>query len=118
MGPTTIGFGLFLMLVGFVCYFLTLSDEMGRNITALIPAMFGFALASMGVLAQRDIARNHVMHAAAATGLIGMVLPAVRVAMVLASGEIKSQIAFIELIVMAVACGAFVALCIKSFIDA
>src|SRR5262245_18242041 len=114
MGPITIAFGIGLILVGVIGYVAT--DAV--SLTALIPSAFGLVLAILGALAWRDIARKHVMHAAAMLELLGFLLTAGRIGMVLAKGEIKSQAALIENAVMAVTCLLFVGLCVKSFIDA
>ena len=117
MPRITVGFGIFLIVVGVVGFVATQSEE-GKNVTALIPTAVGLLLLVLGALAQRDIARKHVMHAAALLGLLGVVLPCVPIGMSLSRGEIRSQAALIEQAVMAIACAIFLALCVKSFIDA
>jgi uncharacterized membrane protein HdeD (DUF308 family) len=86
--------------------------------TALIPAAFGLVFAILGVLAGQEAFRKHAMHAAAALGLIGFLGAAVMVIRALAAGVIERPLAFTLQIAMAVLCVGFVALCVKSFIDA
>jgi hypothetical protein len=124
MGRIAIGFGLALVAVGLAGYFGTGT----KSLTALIPAGLGLALIALGALASRDRLRMHVMHAAALLGLLGLVgcavmavpkLPALlreghvtRADGTDATGAVLSQTA------TALLCGVFVALCVKSFIDA
>lgn len=116
MGPTTIGFGLFLVLIGLVGYWATEAK------TALIPAGFGVILTLLGFLARSDQLRKHVMHAAAALALIGFLGAAgmsVPKLLTLASGgEVERPRAVAAQAVMAVTCALFVGLCVKSFIAA
>ena len=58
------------------------------------------------------------MHAAAAVGTLGAVAAALRLIMVLATGRVPSTLGLVSLLGMLVLCGAFVALCVRSFIDA
>lgn len=115
MGPTTIGFGAFLMLLGGVSYFLSES----RSPTALIPTYFGLVLALAGLLACKDSLRKHAMHAAALLGMIGFLGPGIMVLRNLgkASEDIKMA-ALVSQAVMSLTCAIFVGLCVKSFIDA
>ena len=118
MGPVTVGFGLFLILVGLLGYFTSES----HSPTALIPAAFGLIFVILGVLARKDNLRKHVMHAAAALGLIGCISAAMRCVptwMTLADGgEVKLPHALIAQTVMALTCALFVGLCVKSFMNA
>ena len=85
-----------------------------RSVTALIPALFGLLLLGLGVLARSDGARKHAMHAAATVALVGFAGAVFRLVSSPAGGgtlAVSSQIA------MALLTGAFVALCVKSFID-
>jgi hypothetical protein len=118
MGPVSIGFGIFLMLVGVVGF---LTGE-SHSPTALIPAGFGLVLAVLGLLALKATLRKHAMHAAAMVGLIGLIGAAVmsvpKLPALLSGGELDRPKAVIAQLVMAVACLIFVGLCVKSFIDA
>jgi len=74
MPATTRLFGLLLIVLGIASYTLT-----GRtSITAMIPAFFGAALLVCAMVARREAARKHAMHAAVALGLIGAVAALVR----------------------------------------
>jgi hypothetical protein len=116
MARIAIAFGVLLTLLGIVLY--TTSEPEHKSPTALIPSGFGLALVLLGQLARgaSDRGRMHIMHAAALIGLIGFAIPTGRVVWALSQGAevgraIGGQIA------MAVLCGIFLALCIKSFID-
>jgi Na+(H+)/acetate symporter ActP len=122
MGRVTIGFGIFLILIGCVGFFLTYQPEKPPY-TALIPAAFGLALAILGGLALKESFRKHAMHAAAMIGLVGFLGAAVmslrKLLPALFSGEdIDRPNAVIAQLIMAATCLVFVGLCVKSFIDA
>ena len=107
--------GLLLMGVGLAGY--TLSDA-ESPVTALIPAGVGLLLLISGAIVQaRPSTRKHVMHVAVTIGLLGFLAAAGRLAMVLAQDK-GSTLGRASLAAMALICGVFVALCIKSFIDA
>jgi len=112
MASTTILFGLLLIVLGFGGYFLTGTS----SFTALIPAAFGLLLLVLGFIARAESARKHAMHAAAAVALIGFLgalMSLLRTPMGLRPGAaVFSQVAMVLLT------GVFVALCVKSFIDA
>jgi len=87
--------------------------------TALIPAGFGAVLLLLGGLAFQEKMRKHAMHAAVMVGLIGFLgagFMAIRAA--LTGGIEQRPLAFATQVVMALVCAVFVALCVKSFIDA
>jgi hypothetical protein len=112
------GLGAVLILLGLGGYVST-----GReHPTALIPAYFGAAFFALGWLGRNDRLRKHVMHAAAALALIGFLVPgimAVPKLVKLASGnEVERPRAVVLQAVMAVLCGVFVGLCVRSFITA
>jgi len=118
MGPVTIGFGIFLIVVGLVGY----GTSETQAPTALIPAGFGLVLALLGALALKDSLRKHAMHLAAMVGLIGLVgaagMGAPKLITMLSGGTVERPRAVISQVVMAAACLVFVGLCVKSFIDA
>lgn len=116
MPRVTIGFGLVLILVGFLGATLALRDNAQPG-TALIPAYFGGALTVCGMLALHDKLRPHAMHAAAAVALIGFLVPAFMVVKVLFTG-ITRPLAFAMQGIMAVVCGGFVLLAVRSFFQA
>jgi hypothetical protein len=112
------GVGIALIILGVGGYFGTGQT----SLTALIPAGFGLVFLILGFLARKDQLRKHAMHAAAALGLVGCVVPAVMgipKLVRLASGqEVERPGAAISQSIMAVICGVFVVLCVRSFIAA
>jgi hypothetical protein len=88
------------------------------SVTALIPAFFGAPLVVLGALARQDNMRKHAMHTAVLIGLVGLIGSAVMVVGTLSRPTIERPIAFWMQVGMAVVCAGFVALCVKSFIDA
>lgn len=112
MPTTTIAFGLLLTLIGFGGYFLTGTS----SFTALIPAAFGIVLLLLGLAARSDAARKHAMHAASTVALLGC--GGAVYSLVGTPGDVRSPLAFYSQLAMALLTGIFVALCVKSFIDA
>ncbi len=112
MAPIAMLFGVVLMLLGGGLF--AASDP--RAYTALIPAYFGVALLILGVAARNEAARKHAMHLAAMLALLGCLFPAYRVIAAVVAGT-ELGLAHYGQIAMAVLCGVFVALCVKSFID-
>lgn len=110
MPSITIAVGLLLVIQGIGFYLGTDS----RSLTALIPAAIGLPILLLGFLASRKTARKHAAHAAAALGTLGLLAAVGR----LASAGIRWSAASASLIMMIVLCGGFVALCVKSFLDA
>jgi uncharacterized membrane protein len=118
MGRITIGFGVFLILVGVGTWLVSES----RSPTALIPAAFGLILAILGFLALKDRLRMHVMHAAVLVGLIGLIGAGVmsgrKLPALLSGGEVERPLAVISQAITALTCAVFVGLCVRSFIEA
>ena len=107
--------GVLLIAVGVAGYTLAEADS---PVTALIPAGVGILLLLSGAIVQmRPGSRKHVMHVAVTIGLLGFLAAAGRLAMVLARGG-GSDLGKAMLGAMALICGVFVVLCVKSFIDA
>jgi uncharacterized membrane protein len=113
----TIIFGVLLGLVGVVGYF-----GAGMHPTALIPAYMGLPFLVLGALAYREGLRKHVMHLAAALGLIGLVVTAYLawsgLATLATGGEVEHPAAVYSKAITALLCAVFVALCVNSFIQA
>jgi uncharacterized membrane protein len=86
--------------------------------TALIPSGVGAVLIVLGALALKEAFRKHAMHAAAAVGLLGFLFGAGWFIARPFLGKSIMDAAGLSTATMAVLCGAFVALCVKSFIDA
>lgn len=117
MARTTIGFGCLLVVLGVGAYLGT-----GRaSVTALIPAFVGLPILLLGVVALSDRYRKHAMHGAVLLGVLGLLgasrgfksLPAL-----LSGGEVERPAAAWVQIAMALACLAFVLLCVLSFMKA
>jgi hypothetical protein len=112
VGPVTVGFGVLFIALGLIGYL-----PHRTSFTALIPAAFGVAFVVLGLLARQDRLRMHVMHLAAVLGLLGFIGSAVMVVLALSRG-VERPLAFAMQVLMGLASAAFVALCVKSFVDA
>lgn len=116
MARTAIFFGALLIAIGVgaLLYF-----DKGK--TPLIPAYFGAPILLCGLLALKESLRMHAMHGAVLVALIGFLMPAVMVAISLAKwmggGEPRWFAVGLQA-VLAVICGLFVVLCVRSFIAA
>ncbi|MDD5198289.1 MAG: hypothetical protein PHC88_00670 [Terrimicrobiaceae bacterium] len=95
----------------------------GTHPTALIPAAFGAVLVLCGIAgAVAPKLRMHVMHVAALAGLLGtagglgMSLPKLHA--LLTGGPVARPLAVWMQLAMGLICLVFLALCVKSFIDA
>jgi hypothetical protein len=111
MPQLTIVFGAALVLLGLVGYFGTGTPSP----TALIPAVFGAVLLGCGLAAFRDAWRQHAMHVASASGLLGFVGAAVGLIM---RANKAGAAALASQALMAALCGVYFGLCLKSFLDA
>lgn len=117
MAKVSIVFGLILIILGLVSYF-GISSE---SITALIPAFLGVPILILGFLSLKEKYLKHSMHAAAVLMLLGFggtVSGLIKFFRML-GGEIFERPSAITIqAIMAVICLIFLALAIKSFIDA
>src|SRR5687768_10485879 len=117
MANTTVAFGVILLVLGIAGYFGT-----GMvSLTALIPAVFGLLLLILGVIARDPNKRKHAMHFAAMVGLIGFagsVGGLVKAFALLSGQQVERQNAVVAQAVMAILMIVFVAMCIRSFIEA
>ncbi len=104
--------GLLLIALGAGGYFATGQREW----TALIPAAMGLLLALLGLLALKESLRKNAMHVAVVLGLLGFVATAH--ALYTLGAKILEEPGLLAQSTMAVICGAFVALSVKSFLDA
>jgi len=84
------------------------------SVTALIPAFVGLPILIVGLVALKESARKHAMHAAAGLALLGFLAAAGR----LISAGPSTSAAGISVLILAAITGVFLALCIKSFADA
>jgi peptide/nickel transport system permease protein len=110
-------FGILLILLGVVGYI----ASGAASITALIPAFLGAPVLAAGVLALNEARRKHAMHAAAALallGVLGTVRALTKLPALLSGGEVARPAAVVAQLVMLVLSAVFLALCIRSFIEA
>ena len=113
---TSIICGALLIIIGIVGYVHGMMTEKA-SITALIPAFFGIVLAGLGVAANGlENLRKHLMHVAVLIGLVGFIVPLIRVVPKL--GDLTLSAAVVSQITMSVVCLVFVILCVRSFIAA
>lgn len=113
MPGTTRLFGLILIVLGIASYTMT-----GRtSLTAMIPAFFGAAFVICAMVARKESARKHAMHAAVALGLIGA-LAALARGVPAALGGDAARPAVLSQLAMGVLLLIYVALGVQSFIAA
>lgn len=113
MPGTTRLFGLILIALGVVSYTLT-----GRtSLTAMIPAFFGAAFVICAMVARKEAARKHAMHAAVALGLIGALAALGRGIPAAITGDVTRPAVMAQL-AMGVLLVIYVALGVQSFIAA
>jgi uncharacterized membrane protein YeaQ/YmgE (transglycosylase-associated protein family) len=111
MPQLTIVFAAALILLGLVGYFGTGTGSP----TALIPAVFGAVLLVCGLAALRGKWRQHAMHVASASALLGFV--GAVVGLILRANQAGAT-AIASQALMAALCGVYFGLCLKSFLDA
>ena len=117
MAKLTIGFGVLLVAVSLGFWLAT-----GRAETAMLhPGGVGLVLLLSGVLANTENTKQRMlwMHIAVTFGLIGFLITGVRAGLSLLRGTVaENPIGFDERVVVALVCLVFVALCVRSFINA
>lgn len=110
MVPYTFAYAAILILLGVLLF--GYADE--RSMTALLPVFFGVGALVAGILAVvKPDMRKHAMHLAALVALIGsapLVMGIIRV--------LKNDLASGGMILMGIFSIAFLALCVRSFIQA
>ncbi|MSO55328.1 MAG: hypothetical protein EXQ55_00130 [Acidobacteria bacterium] len=110
MPSTTRTLGIALILLGLISYFGT-----GRtSVTALIPAFFGAVFIILALVARSEAARKHVMHAAVALALVGLVGTLVRLVPAIAAGQLARPAVLAQLVMSVLLIG-YIALGVKSF---
>ena len=117
MAKLTIGFGLVLILIGVISYVAT----GGASVTALIPAFLGLPILLAGVLGLKENFRKHALHAAlglALLGLLGTLHGLTKLPALLSGGDVERPAAVVAQSLTAVLCVAFLALGIRSFMNA
>lgn len=112
MAKTSMIFGAALIAIGMIGYL----AGGASSVTGLIPAFFGVALLGLGWWATKGKEKT-AMHIAAVVAALGAIAPLSRILPGLAGGG-ELGLAFWTNVIMFVVCGVFLALCIKSFMDA
>ena len=117
MASFTLRIGLLLVVFGGASYVMM----GGASPTALIPSVVGALLVLCGVLARNERARRHAMHAAAAIALIGILGTAsalLRLPDLLTGALVPRRPAVIARASMAIILIVYLAVSVKSFVDA
>jgi hypothetical protein len=107
-------------LVGFFLILLGIGGYLGTgrsSITAMIPAFFGAIFLVLAMVARKTEARRHAMHAAVALALIGALAVIPRIVSGIGAGN-ATRPAVLSQIAMAVILLVYVALGVRSFIEA
>ena len=113
MPATTRLVGFVLIALGLIGYFAS-----GRaSVTALIPAFFGAIFLILALVARGESARKHAMHAAVALALVGLLGVLPRLIPALTAGDVGRP-AVLSQLAMTIVLAVYVALGVKSFIDA
>jgi peptidoglycan/LPS O-acetylase OafA/YrhL len=119
MSKITMLFGA--LLVGISLIVLALTQKMGSP-TIFIPALVGIPLLALGFLSENQPAKRKLwMHIAVSVGLLGAlasIVPIILQLSKLAKGESLDPIRAGSVFSMAILCGLYVFLCVKSFINA
>ncbi len=116
MPSTSIISGVLLILIGIMGYVFSIFDG-NTSLTALIPAAFGLLLVIFGLIAKsKENLRKHLMHAAVLVGLLGFLIPTIR--LISQANNIKISLAVLSQAAMAIVCLFFVILSVQSFINA
>ena len=113
MPRISIVIGTLLILLGVVSYFSVPLEN--RSFTALIPSFVGIILAIAGAIAMNPAMRKHAMHAAVAVALLGLLASLGRY---LTHIKPPTSIAPASQLLMALLCGIFVVMGVRSFIAA
>jgi hypothetical protein len=107
-------------LAGFLLILLGIGGYLGTgrtSITAMIPAFFGAVFLILAMVARKPEARKHVMHAAVALALVGALAVIPRIVSGVSAGQ-STRPAVLSEIAMAVILLLYVALGVRSFIEA
>ncbi len=116
MPSTSIISGVLLIVIGIIGYVFSVVDG-NTSLTALIPAAFGLLLLIFGIIAKsNENLRKHLMHAGVLVGLLGFIIPTVRLASQMSN--IKVSLAVVSQAAMALICLFFVILSVQSFVNA
>ncbi len=116
MPKLALAVGAVLIVVGIWAYS---ASNPGASPTALIPALLGLLLVAAGAVGLRGgDARRHAMHAAAAVALLGVLGSLGQLIARPAAGSEHADIARTAGILNLLLCGIFLALAVRSFIEA
>lgn len=121
MAKVTIAFGVLLILLGGVAFFLL--GQHSHGIHSLIPAAFGLLLVTFGAQAETPVEKKRMlfMHIAVALGLLGFLgtIPGIVGVVQMAAGHSveRPEAAKVQAI-MGTLCLIYVLLCVRSFITA
>lgn len=110
-------FGILLTLIGIIGYLVSGA----ASVTALIPAFFGIVFIILGRLAGKESLRKHMMHAAVLLALLGLFGSFTGIPDFidwLGGNEDVNILAASVRSLMALLCIAYIAIAVKSFIDA
>lgn len=110
-------FGVSLIFLGFISYFLTGME----SLTALIPAAFGLVFFILGLAARKESIYKHVMHGAAVLALLGLLGTfggLIDLFSMIGGGSVERPNAAIAQAVMALFCLGFIGAAVRSFINA
>ena len=121
MPAITMLIGVMLILVGIGGYGYSAATLGHGSPTALIPAAIGLIITVLGFVAMTEKWRKHAMHGAVVIGLLGFlgtIMGVFKLITYLTGTPIERPAAAVAQTVTAVLCFIFVALCVKSFIDA
>lgn len=106
--------GAVLVVIGIAAYLLTGAE----SVTALFPAFLGLPMLILGVVAAREGARQHAIHAAlvlALLGLVGTAANLMELPALLTGGDVERPTAVATSAITALACAVYLGLGIRSF---
>ena len=119
MAKVTMVCGMLLTLLGLICF--VFAKPLGaekQSVTALIPMFLGVPLMLLGWYSLfKPHLRMHLMHAAVTLALLGFLASAGRLISVLIKHP-NLGVGVVANLLMAIICGGFVILCVRSFIAA
>ena len=117
MARSAIITGSLLTLLGVAGYVIGMMDGKA-SWTAFIPAFAGVPILFCGIMAQKPECRMHAMHGAALFALLGFLAPLGRLIPTAVRNGVTFNAATLSMVAMAVICGVFLVLCVRSFIQA
>ena len=111
--------GMLLTLLGLVTYYFAIPLGAEKaSVTALIPTFLGVPLMLLGYFSIfKPHLRKHLMHVAVVLGLLGFLASTGRLIPVMIKNP-SLGIGPVSLMIMAIICGVFVVMCVRSFIAA